>query len=64
MTDDLKAFTVRVPRELVDQIDARAKFNHRKRNGEINVLLEMAIDASVKSDLQVLKRISDPSQSE
>lgn len=62
MQDDLKAFTIRVPRELVDQIDARAKLNRRKRNAEINVLLEDAIDATVNSDLRVLKTTSDRSQ--
>lgn len=60
--DDLKAFTIRVPRELVDQIDARAKLNKRKRNAEINVLLETAIDRMVNSDLQVLKKTADQSQ--
>lgn len=60
--DDLKAFTIRVPRDLVDQIDARAKLNRRKRNAEINVLLEAAIDTSVDSDLQVIKKTGGRSQ--
>lgn len=60
--DDLKAFTIRVPRDLVDQIDARAKLNRRKRNAEINVLLEAAIDASVDSDLRVIKKTGGRSQ--
>ena len=60
--DDLKAFTIRVPRDLVDQIDARARLNHRKRNAEINVLLEIAIDTSVDSDLRVIQKISSQSQ--
>lgn len=60
--DDLKAFTIRVPRDLVDQIDARAKMNRRKRNAEINVLLEDAIDRSVDSDLRVIKTTASRSQ--
>lgn len=54
--EDLKAFTVRLPRQLVDQIDARAKINRRKRNPEILVLLEKAIDADVQSDLKILQK--------
>jgi len=61
--DDLKAFTIRLPKRLVDQIDARAKLNRRARNGEIGVLLESAIDANVESDLEVLKRNGGPSRS-
>ena len=61
--EDLKAFTIRVPARLVDQIDARAKLNRRKRNGEINVLLETAIDAGVQSDLEVVKKTEGRSQS-
>ncbi|MCG7628993.1 hypothetical protein MHM88_14370 [Epibacterium sp. MM17-32] len=60
--EDLKAFTIRVPARLVDQIDARAKLNRRKRNGEINVLLETAIDAGVQSDLNVVKKTEGRSQ--
>lgn len=62
--DDTRAFTIRVPAQLVDQIDARAKLNHRKRNGEINILLEKAIDSSVRSDLEVIKKTGDRSQNE
>ncbi len=61
--EDLKAFTIRVPARLVDQIDARAKLNRRKRNGEINVLLETAIDAGVQSDLDVVRKTEGRSQS-
>ena len=61
--NDISAFTIRIPRQLADQIDARAKLNHRKRNGEINALLQAAIDHSVGSDLKIVKRMSDQSQS-
>lgn len=54
--DKIKAFTVRLPHAVVDQIDARAAINKRNRNGEIAYLLEQAIDNSVDRDLQVLKR--------
>lgn len=62
--EDILAFTIRVPRRLVDQIDHRAAVNHRKRNGQINIMLEAAIDASVQSDLEVIHRTRDLSQSE
>lgn len=53
--NDLKVFTVRLPQSLVEQIDQRAGFHKRKRNGEITVLLEMAIDLAVARDQQVAK---------
>lgn len=54
MSDDLDAFTIRIPRELKAQIDARAAINHRKRNGEITALLEKAIDDAVAADRALL----------
>ena len=53
---EMKAFTIRVPAVLVDQIDARAQINDRTRNSEINSMLKLAIDRSVASDIQVLKK--------
>jgi hypothetical protein len=64
MVDDMKPFTIRIPKELYDQIKTRSKIHHRKLNGEINVLLATAMDASVNSDLQVLKKSEDQSQIE
>ena len=64
MTDDMKPFTIRIPKELYDQIKTRAKLHHRKLNGEINVLLADAMDASVNSDLRVLKKTEGLSQTE
>lgn len=58
MEDTIVAFTVRLPKSLIDQIEVRAAINHRKRNGEIHALLENAIDGSVGSDIQVRKQMS------
>lgn len=59
-----KAFTVRLPRDLVDQIDARARVNKRRRNAEIHLLLERAIDHLVKTDLDLLNKHADLTQNE
>jgi hypothetical protein len=58
--NDIVAFTVRIPRELKDQIDTRAAIHRRVRNAEILVLLEHGIDSSVDQDLQVVKRYDNP----
>lgn len=39
-----KAFTIRLPRNILQQIDERTKFSHRSRNAEILVLIERALD--------------------
>lgn len=57
-TDDTKAFTIRIPATLAEQIDMRAKTNRRTRNAEINVLLEHGIDHGVAKDLEAIKRLS------
>lgn len=57
---EMKAFTLRIPTDLADQIQARALVNHRDRNKEIHALLEYAIDSSVSSDLEILKKSSNP----
>lgn len=54
---ELKAFTVRLPETLIEQLDARAGVNRRKRNQEIQYLLEQAIDTSVASDLEVIQKM-------
>ena len=61
---ELRAFTVRLPRDLVDQIDSRAAVSRRSRNAELLVLLESAIDASVTSDLQVIRQTAGQFQNE
>lgn len=63
MEEQTRAFTIRIPAALADQIDARARLHHRRRNGEIIVLLQSAIDGSVGNDLEVIKRMSDQKQS-
>lgn len=63
MDDQTKAFTIRIPAHLADQIDARARLHNRKRNGEIITLLQSAIDDAVGSDLAIIRKMSDQTQS-
>lgn len=49
--------TIRLPEEMDDQISRRALVNRRSVNNEIIYLLEKAIDASVKRDLESLKQL-------
>lgn len=44
MKEKEKSFTIRLPIELVDQIDTRCEFNLRSRTKEIHALLVFAID--------------------
>lgn len=53
---EMAAFTIRIPKSLAEQINARAKVQRRTRNAEITVLLEGAIDHSVDRDLETLKQ--------
>jgi hypothetical protein len=48
--NDLTTFSIRIPRSLCDQIEARKKVSKRSRNGEITLLLETAIDILVARD--------------
>jgi hypothetical protein len=48
--NDLTTFSIRIPRNLCDQIEARKKVSKRSRNGEITLLLETAIDILVARD--------------
>lgn len=50
-----KAFTVRLPEALNEQIEARAAVNRRFKNDEIIHILETAIDNQVSSDLKAAK---------
>lgn len=45
-----KAMTLRLHPDVAQQIEMRAKVNHRSRNEEIEYLLERALDAVVSSD--------------
>lgn len=49
MSQREKSFTIRLPEDLVDQIDMRCVVNYRSRTKEIQALLTHAID-SVTTD--------------
>jgi hypothetical protein len=51
----MKAFTIRIPADLHDQIEARAIINRRTKNAEIIHILETAIDEQVARDLSLAK---------
>jgi len=53
--EEMQAFTVRMPRSLVEQIEGRASLMRRSRNTEIISLLEKAIDYQVEQDLKILR---------
>lgn len=55
-------FSIRAPKDLIDQIEARAKINRRSRNGEIIHILEQAIERSVEQTLAAMPQES-PSRS-
>lgn len=51
----LKAFTIRIPQDLHDQIEARAAVSRRTKNAEIIHIIETAIDNQVNADLKLAK---------
>lgn len=51
----MKAFTIRIPTDLHDQIEARAAVNRRTKNAEIVHILETAIDEAVARDLSIAR---------
>lgn len=53
--NDRVAFSVRLPKELCQQIDERAGISRRNRNAEIQLLLEQAIDLNVSRDLRIME---------
>lgn len=53
--NDLATFTVRIPKNLEQQIQARAELHRRSRNAECQLLLEMALDLAVQRDLKMLQ---------
>lgn len=59
-----RSFTIRLPVELVDQIDMRCHINFRSRNKEILALLTYAIDNLVGDHRPTAqeKQPSDPEQ--
>lgn len=56
--NDKVTFSIRLPKGLVGQIDARRKLAKRSRNAEVEVLLEEVIDLHVKRDLKLLEQHS------
>lgn len=53
-----RAFSVRLPQPLADQIDARCAVTRRTRNAEIQLLLEQALDAAVMHDRKMLDAVT------
>lgn len=51
----MKAFTIRIPSDLHDQIEARAVISRRTKNAEIIHILETAIDDQVRRDLMTAR---------
>lgn len=47
-------FSLRLPRNLADQIDCLANLSRRNRNGQIILLLEQAVDLQVEKDKKIL----------
>ncbi len=63
-----KSFTIRLPEDLVDQIDMRCEINHRSRTKEIHALGEYALDHLVQDHkaaaaIKVGTTLSDQPQS-
>jgi len=52
--EDNISFTVRLPRDLGNQITQRASVARRSRNQEIITLLETAISKAVEADLATI----------
>lgn len=57
----LRQITVRIPREIFNQIRDRAQTNRRKLNAEIVCLIEEGLDSRVRTDLATLASMSGPS---
>ena len=57
MKEKEKSFTIRLPIELVDQIDTRCQFNLRSRTKEIHALLVVAIDSLVADHKATAKSV-------
>lgn len=53
--NDKSTFSVRLPTALVKMLDQRAALNRRSRNGEVEILLEQAIDLHVMRDKKLLE---------
>jgi hypothetical protein len=52
-----KAFTIRLPKSVLQQIDERTKFSRRSRNSEILVLIERALDIPGEAVAQQMAQV-------
>lgn len=52
-TDDYSTFSIRIPKEIADQLAVRARILRRSRNAEVLVLITQALDYSVAQDIQM-----------
>lgn len=55
--NELTTFSIRIPKSLCDQIEARKRVSKRSRNGEITLLLETAIDILVARDKKLQQEL-------
>lgn len=53
--NDRSVFSLRLPKDLADQIDGRAAANFRNRNAEIVMLLRQVIDLNTSRDKKLLE---------
>lgn len=54
-----RTFSLRLPHEMADQIDARAQISRRTRNTEIVYMLEAYLDLLVAKDKKILNNLSE-----
>jgi hypothetical protein len=57
---DKHAFTLRIDNDLHMCLKARMKVSIRSLNAEVNYLLRRIIDEGIQTDLDLIKRMSDP----
>lgn len=57
VNDDRVAFTLRIPKTLNAQVEARRKINKRTRNSEIHYLIEAGIQAGVERDRRLIESL-------
>ena len=54
----LRQLTVRIPREIFNQVQDRAQTNRRGLNAEIVCLIEEGLDSRVRNDLAAIEAMS------
>lgn len=54
MTTEAKQHTIRLPKQIFDQIESRATMNRRSVNQEIVVMLKNGLDLQVANDRATL----------